>query len=370
LPNDSKPSTQYGFSALTDKGAVPRLVAIGVILAVVTGCFLYVGGWLSPQKLTPARVIDAFEQLNGTHPGFRRNHAKGVCIVGSFESNGRGARLSKAVVFQPGSVPVVGRLALASAQPFAEDGPKEIRSMALSFRLPNGEEWRTGMNDIPVFPFQDAEAFYAQLQAALPDPATGKSDPTKMKAFVESHPASAKAFGLIGASAFSSGFANASYNGLNAFRFVSADGVSTFVRWSMTAVDAFEPAPTDQPANPDKNYLFNALITRVAQGPLQWHLMVTIGQPGDPTNDATVPWPADREQVDVGTLTVDRVEAEADGNCRDINYDPLVLPSGIEGSDDLLLSARSATYSQSFKRRAGEAKEPSAVQTSTAATGN
>jgi len=38
------------------------------------------------------------------------------------------------------------------------------------------------------------------------------------------------------------------------------------------------------------------------------------------------------------------------------------LPSGIEPSDDPPLSARSAAYSTSFTRRAGEEKEPSAVQ--------
>ena len=70
-----------------------------------------------------------------------------------------------------------------------------------------------------------------------------------------------------------------------------------------------------------------------------------------------------REHVDVGTLTIDHVEGEAPGNCRDINFDPLVLPSGIEPSDDPLLSTRSAAYSTSFTRRAGETKEPSAVQT-------
>jgi len=45
-----------------------------------------------------------------------------------------------------------------------------------------------------------------------------------------------------------------------------------------------------------------------------------------------------------------------------VNFDPLVLPAGIVGSDDPLLSARSAAYSQSFTRRAGEPKVPSAVQ--------
>jgi len=37
------------------------------------------------------------------------------------------------------------------------------------------------------------------------------------------------------------------------------------------------------------------------------------------------------------------------------------LPAGIAPSDDPLLSARSAIYSQSFTRRAGEKKEPSAI---------
>jgi catalase len=46
---------------------------------------------------------------------------------------------------------------------------------------------------------------------------------------------------------------------------------------------------------------------------------------------------------------------------RDINFDPLVSPEGIAPYDDPLLSARSAVYSQSFTRRAGEKKLPSAV---------
>ena len=46
---------------------------------------------------------------------------------------------------------------------------------------------------------------------------------------------------------------------------------------------------------------------------------------------------------------------------RDINFDPLVLPDGIAPSDDPLLSARSAVYSQSYTRRAGEQKQPSAM---------
>ena len=55
------------------------------------------------------------------------------------------------------------------------------------------------------------------------------------------------------------------------------------------------------------------------------------------------------------------MESEETSPARDINFDPLVLPDGIAPSDDPLLSARSAIYSQSFTRRAGEKKEPSAI---------
>ena len=339
-----------------------RLAAIGVIMLAVVGTFAYVGGWLSPDRLSPGHFIDTFEQVNGVYPGFRRNHAKGLCLVGSFESNGHGARLSKAAIFAPGRISVVGRFALAGGQPYAADSSKTVRSMALRFALPNGEEWRTGMNNIPLFLFRTPEAFYEQLVATRPDPATGKPDPAKMKAFLAAHPETARALDIIHAQAASSGFDNATYNSLNVFRFVDEAGKSTAVRWSMVPVQPFAPEDPTKIAQADKNYLFDDLIARVAHQPLQWHLIVTVGQPGDPTNDSTIAWPADRERVDVGTLTVDRVEGEAQGACRDINFDPLVLPSGIEPSDDPLLSARSVVYSQSFTRRAGEVKEPSAVQ--------
>jgi catalase len=184
-----------------------------------------------------------------------------------------------------------------------------------------------------------------------------------MRDFLARHPETVKALAAIKAQPPSSGFDNASYYGLNAFRFVNEAGAAIPVRWSMVSAQPFEAAPAAPPADGDKNYLFDALIARLASQKLTWQLIVTVGEPSDPTNDATIAWPGDREHVDVGTLTIDKIEGERAGNCRDVNFDPLVLPSGIEPSDDPLLSARSAAYSQSFTRRAGEAKAPSAVQT-------
>jgi catalase len=53
-------------------------------------------------------------------------------------------------------------------------------------------------------------------------------------------------------------------------------------------------------------------------------------------------------------LVLERSEAQDSGPCRDVNYDPLVLPAGIEGSDDPLLPARSAAYADSYLRRTSE----------------
>src|SRR6266581_4415592 len=100
-----------------------RFVVIGAVLAAAALGFGYVGGWLSPHRLSPALMIDAFQEANGSHPGFRRNHAKGLCVTGYFESNGLGTRLSRTVAFAPGRVAVVGRFALAGGQPFQADAP-------------------------------------------------------------------------------------------------------------------------------------------------------------------------------------------------------------------------------------------------------
>jgi catalase len=216
------------------------------------------------------------------------------------------------------------------------------------------------MINTPVFNVNTPQAFYDRLLAAQPDPRTGKPDPQKMAAFLARHPEAMKAAKIIQSRPASSSFENSTYYGLNAFWFIDASGRSIPVRWSLTPVESSAPE-TIAPARADKNYLFDALIARILQQPLQWHLMMTIGQANDPTSDATIPWPDAREQVDVGTLTLNKVESEETSPARDINFDPLVLPEGIVPSDDPLLSARSAVYSQSFTRRAGEKKLPSAV---------
>ena len=65
--------------------------------------------------------------------------------------------------------------------------------------------------------------------------------------------------------------------------------------------------------------------------------------------------------VTTATLTITGAQPEEKGACRDITFDPTILPDGVALSDDPLLPARSAAYSSSFQRRALETPGPSAV---------
>lgn len=215
------------------------------------------------------------------------------------------------------------------------------------------------MVNVPVFTDSTPEGFYERLLASKPVPSTGKPDPQKMAAFLDRHPETAAAMKIIKQSPPSAGFADTTFYGLNAFLFTNSAGATVPVRWSVVPQDggvAGASGPTR-----GKDFLFDDLIRTLAQRPLKWRLMLTVGEPGDPTHDATKPWPQSRRTVDAGTVTITAVHTEEEGNARDINFDPLVLPDGITPSDDPLPAARSAVYARSFTRRAGEPKSPSEV---------
>ena len=359
---DHPPDRWLNKATLTRRGALIGMAAVAGVAAVDVGAFAYAGGWLRPDALTPSRFADGFEQVYGRHDGFRRNHAKGLSATGSFASNGAGAAVCKAAVFSAGTVPVIGRFSLSGGLPDQPDKPDTVRGLALAFLLPNGQQWRTAMINLPVFPDSTPEGFYERLLASKPLPATSQPDPQKMAAFLARHPETAKAMKIIKQSPPSPGFSDSTFHGLNAFHATNDKGVTVAIRW--TAV----PLQTGQPGVPGasagRDYLFDALIRAVSRAPLAWRFVLTIGAHEDPTDDATKPWPDSRPTIDAGTISIGAVQTEAAGNARDINFDPLVLPDGIAASDDPLLSARSAVYARSFTRRAEEPKRPSEVNVS------
>jgi len=335
----------------SNASAVRSLVLIAVVVAALVVAFAYTGGWLSPGRLTPAKIVNALAPPGGPALGFRRNHAKGICFTGSFESNGAAAALSKAPMLASGSYPVIGRFNLATADPKAPDATVRVRGLGLRIVAPDGSEWRSAMIDAPFFPVATPQAFYALLQASA-----DKTDPDAMKNFAAAHPEFGNFVAWAGSAPWTASFAQEQYNSLNSFVFTNAAGEDQVVRWSFVPAAHPEAVTPDQLKARGDDFLDADITQRVNSGPQRWTLVVTVANPGDPTADPSKAWPEDRRKVEAGTLVVTAIEPEADGPCRDLNYDPTVLPAGMRVSDDPFPAARSAAYSVSFNRRTAEDK--------------
>ncbi len=329
--------------------------AVAAFLAVDLGAVAYANNWTG-GRFTRHAIIDRFQSPGGVHPGFRRNHAKGVAVSGRFESTGDAAELTVATVLAAGVSPVVGRFSLGGENPAVADKPGAVRGLGVAIGFPGRDQWRTGMLNLPVFPVNSPEAFYERLLASAPDPATGKPDPDAMAAFFAKYPASKAATAVIKQHPPTPGFADSTFSGLNTFHFVDGSGARSPVRWMLVPRQQARP-----PAATGPNSLFDALVRQMKAGPVAWDLRVVVGTDQDPI-DPTLPWPDDRRVVTAGTLVLDTIETEAPGNARDVNFDPLTLPDGIEPSEDPILGARSAVYAASYRLRTAEPKSPSAVQ--------
>ena len=346
---------------LPKRATTGPLALIGAIVLQIIAAFGWAAGWIGGGRINGGDVIRALEHNGGgKKPGYRRAHAKGLCFTGSFAANGDGSAISTASAFKPGAYPVNGRFSMAGGNPLASDGRNVFHSMALVLKTPDRQEWRLGMDHTPIFPVADVPSFIALQRATTPDPKTGKPDPAAMKPFLAAHP-EVKTFQAYMAQAIlPDSFANATYYSINSFRFTDANDTTRFVRWQ------FEPEATlsglDK-KNLDKlprDYLFEEMIARTAKGPSRWHLKLVVANASDSTNKATVAWTGPHRTIDAGMLTIDAVQSEEAGACRDLNFDPTILPLGIAISDDPLLAARSKAYASSFTRRAAEGPHPSA----------
>jgi catalase len=331
--------------------AFASLVPIAVVIAAGAAAFAYTAGWFSPERLTPGKLVAALAPPSGVSLGHRRNHAKGICFTGVFEANGAGSELSHASVLVRGRYPVLGRFNLATADAKAPDATVRVRGMAIRIATPEGEEWRSAMIEAPVFPVSTPEIFYELLLASQ------SKDPSAMKAFAAAHPELA-AFGDWEKNApWTGSYAEDRFNSLNSFVFIDHSGAEHVVRWSLLPAAQPVAVSPDELAKRGPDFLEQEIAQRVASTPQKWTMMVTVADSGDPTADPSKPWPPDRRTIDVATLTVRQVQPEPDGPCRDINFDPTVLPSGMRTSDDPFPAARSAAYAKSYDLRTAEAKD-------------
>ena len=290
--------------------------------------------------VTAQQFVD-LQQGDSEFPGFRRAHAKGICIAGEFNANGNLSKFSQSDLFAKGVSKFIGRFSIAGNNPYAPDLKAPVRSLALTF-VSGAERFNIAMNTPPVMAVSNPHSFYQQLVAI-------KQGAEAIQTFFAEHPESADFLAWKRDYQPTSSLATETYHSINAFYLVNEQGQRQAVRWQMT------PLAKPQASQHDgKDALQNELAERLLQAPVKFAWQFTLAEPSDDENDPAKRWPADRTKINAGTITIEQWQPQLEGPCHGMNFDPLVLPTGVAATADPILRARSAAYAESYRRRAKE----------------
>jgi catalase len=290
-------------------------------------------------------ILKAFEQVFGSHPGFRPAHAKGTMLTGTFTPTPAAAGLTRAQHANAASTAVTVRFSNSTGLPLIPDNDPSAdpRGMAIRFML--GEHVHTDIvaHSANGFPATDGTEFLEFLRGVT------QPDNAKVEEFVGSHP---KALAFIQSlTPLPSSFATEKYFGLTAMKFTNKDGVSRFGRYTIIPEASEEHLDAAVAAAKGANYLFDELGERIGKGTIRFRIVVQLAEDGDVVNDATVHWPAGRKVVELGMIELTEPVADDAREQKKIIFDPIPRVEGLEPSDDPLLELRAAVYLISGRRR-------------------
>ena len=302
----------------------------------------------------PSTFVNQFEATAGKFEGYRRSGAKGICASGEFVGTSDARALSTASVFSGKPVPVVVRFSVGGANPKAPDNAKSQRNLALQFNLPDGERWMMGNISSPVFGASSPQQLLDLLVSRQPDPTTKVADPAKIKAFNDANPEILLQGKHFASQPVPASFGSVNYWGVHGHGFVNASGTKQFGKWIFEPVGGLQGLTDDEAKAKGVSFLFDDLRQRVKEGKVAFNFNLELALPGDKIDSATAPLPEGRKKVNLGILKVTSVSEDGSGPCLTTNYNPLVMPKGVEPSSDPMLAARAAPYAISLGRRLGE----------------
>ncbi|TVP53040.1 MAG: catalase family peroxidase [Halomonadaceae bacterium] len=341
--NNSEPFSPPSWSTtlMTLTRTLPGLLLIGSLAVIYPGT----------AAANPTQQVDALEALFGTHPGFRRGQAKGLCATGYFTGTEDGKALSTATAFNGDSHPVLARFSVGGGNPAATDQSRSARGLALKMTLPDREQWQMGNISAPLYFIAKPEHFAPFLEVRTPDPDTGEVDQEALAAFNEAHPETLRQAQWLGAQPIGGSYAGYTYWGVNAFRLTDADGTEQYVRWSFTPQQDISAPDESALGELGDDFLAEDLAERLQDGPVHFDFHLQLATDDNSLVDPTTIWPDSNPSVLAGKLTIEASSTGKGGNCDRMMFNPLALPEGVAASDDPVLHARPAAYGVSFGRR-------------------
>ena len=150
-------------------------------------------------------------------------------------------------------------------------------------------------------------------------------------------------------------FANEAYYSLNALKFISQTGDSTYFRYRVIPTAGEENLSEEALKSKSPDFLYEELPARIAakESKTSFKLVAQIAEEGDVTDDATVLWPESRKLVELGEVSLEEMvkEPENAAEQKKIIFDPVPRIEGIDVSADPLLEMRAAIYLISGRQR-------------------
>jgi catalase len=198
------------------------------------------------------------------------------------------------------------------------------------------------------FPARDPKEFLEMLEAAS-ESGPDVPSPKPIEKFVGSHPA-ALAF-VTRKQGFPSSLARETYFAVTAYAFTNAAGETKYGRYRIVPESGNDYLPDERISNLSPNYHFDEITERITKSPVRFKILVQVAGPTDKTDDATIHWPEDRKQIELGTIELNKVVENNPAEQQHIIFDPIPRVDGIEPSADPLLDVRAALYLISGRRR-------------------
>lgn len=295
-------------------------------------------------------IVNALFAVSGNNRRVRASGAKGVCVKGVFSPSPEAPTFSKAPHFAQ-SAPMTARFSMGGGNPNISDKTKATtRGFAMEFEDPSGTMVFYFIS-APVFSTRTPRQLLDFVTVRLPGP-DGKPDPAKISAFANANPETTRQAAWLNARPVPASFAGVDYWGVHAFTLTNAKGEATIAKLKTVPVAGSLGLSDDTlKAAPDSFYA-DELKERLEKGPALFDFVAILGEPGDPTGDATAMWPEEhRKTVKLGTISITAFEANA--VCDEKTSDPVLnLPQGVAGpTDDPMFEIRSPAYAISRTNR-------------------
>jgi catalase len=292
---------------------------------------------------TAVDLVDSLNSVFGKHAKARASHAKGICVMGHFSPDAQALQVTQGAFWLQEKVPMQGRFSVGGGNPQASDKGKTVRGFAMHL----GKEWDLVTLSAPVFMVATPEEFVDFLAARQPDPATGKPDPIRVKAFNEKTPSSKAQIDFLNKAPVPASYGQVAYFGVNAFKFTNAQGKQVHGRWRIEP-RAGQVGLTDaQLASLNDGFLLPELTERLKHGTVEFNLWLQLAEPQDDVKNPSVAWSTANPEVRMGQIVV----AALDNTCEPTMFNPAVLPKGMALSEDPTLQVRAGSYGVSLGRR-------------------